>query len=323
METKPKVWILDDEGLSHEKEFEIYEENNIEYRVTTKASFETDLEEFGKDAIAIVGQVGFQIDAELMDQLKNLKAICSFGMGFNQIDIEAARERNIYVCNVPNYCAEEVADHTVALSLSLLRRLFHYNRSVKNGIWDPTDTEPIHRLSHTVIGLLGFGQIARNVAQKLKAFGVKIIAHDRFVDEKVFEQYGVTSVSFEELLEQSHLLSLHVPLTKETRHMLNYENLKKLPKGAFIVNTCRGGVIVEEDLVKVIKEKHLSGAALDVLEKEPPEKDNELLKLDDVIITPHAAYFSVEAEEQMQEETAMNVVRVVRNEKPINIVNNL
>lgn len=323
METKPKVWILDDEGLSHEKEFEIYEQNEIEYRVTTKASFEKDLEEFGKDAVAIVCQVGFQIDSELISKLENCKAICSFGMGFNQIDLDAAAEKNIYVTNVPNYCAEEVADHTVALSLSLLRRIYHYKQKVKNGIWDPTDTEPIHRLSHTVIGLLGFGQIARNVAQKLKGFGVKIIAHDRFVDEKVFEEYGVTSVSFEELLRQSHLLSLHVPLTKETRHMLNYENLKKLPKGAFIVNTCRGGVIVEEDLVKVIKEKHLSGAALDVLEKEPPEKDNELLKLDEVIITPHAAYFSIEAEEQMQRETAMNVVRVVNNEKPINIVNNV
>lgn len=323
MEKKPKVWILDDEGLSHEKEFEIYEQHHIEYRVTTKASFEKDLEEFGKEAIAVVCQVGFPIDSELINELTNCKVICSFGMGFNQIDLQAASDKNIYVCNVPDYCAEEVADHTLALSLSLLRRLFHYNKNVKNGIWDPTDTEPIHRLSNTIIGLLGFGQIARNVAQKFKAFGVTIIAYDKFVDDKIFEEYGVTRVSFDELLERSNLLSLHVPLTDETRNMLNYEQLKKLPKGAFVVNTCRGGVIVEDDLVKLIKEKHISGAGLDVLLSEPPEKDHELLQLDEVIITPHAAYFSIEAEEQMQRETAWNVVKVVQNESPKNIVNKL
>lgn len=323
MEKKPKVWILDDEGLSHEKEFEIYEQHHIEYRVTTKASFEKDLEEFGKEAIAVVCQVGFPIDSELINELTNCKVICSFGMGFNQIDLQAASDKNIYVCNVPDYCAEEVADHTLALSLSLLRRLFHYNKNVKNGIWDPTDTEPIHRLSNTIIGLLGFGQIARNVAQKFKAFGVTIIAYDKFVDDKIFKEYGVTRVSFDELLERSNLLSLHVPLTDETRNMLNYEQLKKLPKGAFVVNTCRGGVIVEDDLVKLIKEKHISGAGLDVLLSEPPEKDHELIQLDEVIITPHAAYFSIEAEEQMQRETAWNVVKVVQNESPKNIVNKL
>lgn len=323
MEKKPKVWILDDEGLSHEKEFEIYEQHHIEYRVTTKASFEKDLEEFGKEAIAVVCQVGFPIDSELINELTNCKVICSFGMGFNQIDLQAASDKNIYVCNVPDYCAEEVADHTLSLSLSLLRRLFHYNKNVKNGIWDPTDTEPIHRLSNTIIGLLGFGQIARNVAQKFKAFGVTIIAYDKFVDDKIFEEYGVTRVSFDELLERSNLLSLHVPLTDETRNMLNYEQLKKLPKGAFVVNTCRGGVIVEDDLVKLIKEKHISGAGLDVLLSEPPEKDHELIQLDEVIITPHAAYFSIEAEEQMQRETAWNVVKVVQNESPKNIVNKL
>lgn len=201
--------------------------------------------------------------------------------------------------------------------------MFHYNKNVKNGIWDPTDTEPIHRLSNTIIGLLGFGQIARNVAQKFKAFGVTIIAYDKFVDDKIFEEYGVTRVSFDELLERSNLLSLHVPLTDETRNMLNYEQLKKLPKGAFVVNTCRGGVIVEDDLVKLIKEKHISGAGLDVLLSEPPEKDHELIQLDEVIITPHAAYFSIEAEEQMQRETAWNVVKVVQNESPKNIVNKL
>lgn len=321
MNDSAKVWILDDEGLSHDKEIEIYEQNNIAYKLTTKKTFEKDLEEFGKIADAVVAQVGFQCQESLIKQLKNCKVICTFGMGFNHVDLEAATKEKIYVCNVPNYCVEEVSDHTLALSLTLLRKLFAYNKNVKNGVWDPTDTEPIHRLSHTVVGLLGFGQIARDVASKFKAFGVTLIAHDKFVDESVFKEYGVTSVTLDELLERSNLLSLHVPLTEETRNLLDYEKMQKLPQGAIIVNTCRGGIIDEDALVRLIKEKHISGAGLDVLLHEPPHPGNELLQLEETIITPHAAYYSVEAEEQMQTETALNVVRAVQNNKPKNILN--
>jgi len=320
---RAKVWILDNEGLTHDKEIVMYEKHDIEYRMTTKKTFEKDLAAFGKYADAIVAQVGFQCPKELIDQLEKCKIICTFGMGFNHVDLNAAKERNIYVCNVPDYCAEEVSDHTLALSLTLLRRLFAYNKKVKSGIWDPTDTEPIHRLSETVVGLLGFGQIARLAANKFKAFGVKLIAYDKFVDEAVYSDYGVVSVSLDELLEQSNLLSLHVPLTEETKNLLDEEKLRKLPEGAVIVNTCRGGVLDENALAKLIKEKHLSGAGIDVFEDEPPQEDNGLIQLEEAIITPHAAYYSVEAEEQMQVETAMNVIRAIRNEKPKNIVNGL
>ncbi|MEI3613432.1 C-terminal binding protein [Pseudogracilibacillus sp. SO30301A] len=323
MEDTAKVWILDDEGLNHEKEIKMYKQHNIGYKITTKDTFEKDLDNYGKLADAIVAQVGFQCPAELINKLEQCKIICTFGMGFNNVDLEAAKARNIYVCNIPDYCAEEVSDHTLALSLSMLRKLFTYNKKVKGGIWNPTDSEPIHRLSHTIVGLLGFGQIARKVANRFEAFGVKLIAHDKFVDEDVFKQFGVTSVSLDELLEQSNLLSLHVPLTKETKNLLDEERMRKLPKGAIIINTCRGGIIDEEALATLIKEKHLSGAGLDVLLQEPPKKSNELLQLEEAIITPHAAYYSVEAEEQMQTETALNVIRVIQNEQPKNIVNSL
>src|SRR5699024_11143313 len=146
-------------------------------------------------ANAVVAQVGFAVTNDLIEQLHHCKAICTFGMGFNHVDLEAAKKHGIYVCNVPNYCAEEVADHTLALSLALLRRLPHYNKQVKQGGWDPTNTKPIHRLSETVVGLLGFGQIARMVAERFKPFGVTLLAHDQYVDPTVFKQYGVTSLS--------------------------------------------------------------------------------------------------------------------------------
>src|SRR5699024_8387105 len=132
-----------------------------------------------------------------------------------------------------------------------------------------------------------------------------------------------TPVEFDTLRQQSNLLSLHVPLTEETRNILNYERMKMLPKGAIIINTCRGGIIQGQDLVKLLNEKHLSGAGLDVLSIEPPNTDNELLTLEETIITPHAAYFSVEAEEELQIRTAKNVLRVIKGEKPKHIVNKL
>ncbi|MBO1002729.1 C-terminal binding protein [Pseudogracilibacillus auburnensis] len=323
MKNKAKVWILDDEGLTHDKEFEVYREHNIEYKVTTKTNFDKDLEEFGVNTDAVVAQVGFPCDANLISRLEKCKALFTFGMGFNHVDLEAAAKKGIYVCNMPDYCVQEVSDHTIALSLTLLRKLFSYNKNVKEGIWNPTDTQPIYRLSNTVIGLFGFGQIAREVVKRFIPFGVKIIAHDKYVEEAIFEEYGVTSVDFDTLLQQSNLLSLHVPLTDETRNILNYEKMKSLPKGAIIVNTCRGGIIQEEDLVKLLKEKHLSGAGLDVLTIEPPNKENEFLSIEETIITPHAAYFSIEAEEELQTRTAQNVVRVVNGEKPKHIVNNI
>jgi D-3-phosphoglycerate dehydrogenase len=317
------VWILDDEGLNHEREIELYHKHGIKYRITTKKSFTSDLKDFGTNADAIVAQVGFQCPSELIVLLEKCKIICTFGMGFNHVDLKTAADRNIYVCNVPDYCAEEVSDHTLALSLTLLRKLFDYNNNVKNGIWDPTNTKPIHRLSHTTVGLLGFGQIARMVADRFKSFGIAVIAHDKFVDQGVFEQHEVTSVSLDKLLDCSNLLSLHVPLTKETKNLLDEKKLRKLPSGAILVNTCRGGIVNEEALVKLIKKKHISGVGLDVLEEEPPKRENELIQMGEVIITPHAAYYSVEAEEQMQTDTALNIIRVLRNEKPKNIVNGI
>lgn len=323
MNNTHRVWILDSEGLNHDKEISLYQEADIEYKITTKDTYLEDLEAFGKHADAVVAQVGFACNKELIDQLDNCKAICTFGMGFNHVDLDAAKERGIYVSNVPNYCEEEVADHTLALSLTILRRLFEYNKQVKQDVWDPTNTEPIHRLSQTVVGLLGFGQIARMVAQRFEGFGVTIIAHDRFVDNEVFEEYGVTPVSLDELLEKSKLLSLHIPLTKETKNLIDKEKMSKLPKGAMVVNTCRGGIIDEAALAELIMSKHISAAGIDVLEHEPPEANNPLVGLEQVIMTPHAAFNSVEAAEQMQIETANNVKRAIDGEKPLYIVNGL
>lgn len=316
-----KVWILDNQGLTHDAEIKMYIDNQIEWRWTETKNYEKDLIEFGQYADVIVTQVGYPCDEALIKQLRHCKAILTFGMGFNNVDLAFARKYGIDVCHVPEYCLDEVADHTLALLLSSVRQINHYDRTVKQGDWNSIAPTNIRRMNQLTVGLYGFGRIARKVTERLRAFGTKIIASDAYVPPSVFEEYDVEQVSFETLLDTSNILSLHVPLTDETKNSLAYQQLKKLPKHARIVNTCRGGIINETDLLRLIQEDHLAGAALDVLRKEPPTSENELIRQEKTIITPHAAYYSIEAEEELQAQTAENVLRVMKQEKVMNIVN--
>lgn len=321
MTVNNKVWILDDQGLTHDAEIKIYEENDIEWKWTEKKDYQADLINFGQYADVVVIQVGYPCDKAFIKQLQHCKAILAFGMGFNNVDLAVAREYGIDVSHVPEYCLDEVADHTLALLLSSARQINHYDKTVKQGHWSPVAPTSIHRMNQLTVGLYGFGRIARKVAARLNAFGVNIIASDAYVPVAVFNEYGVKQVSFETLLDNSHILSLHVPLNSETRNSLNYKQLKKLPKHARIINTCRGGIINEADLLLLLQEDHLAGAALDVLAEEPPTNANELITHERTIISPHAAYFSLEAEEELQTQTAENVLRVMNQETLNNIVN--
>jgi len=316
-----KVWILDDKELTHDSEFDIYKKHGIEWRWTTTTDYHHDLQEFGKDADVVVTQVGYPMDDPLIKQLEACKAILTFGMGFNNVNLALARQLDIDVCHVPDYCLDEVADHTLALMLASIRKLHQHDRSVKEGKWNPVLTQPVRRLKNTVIGLYGFGRIARKVAKRLRPFGSTIMAYDAYVPEDVFEEYHVEKVDFATLLRSSNVLSLHVPLTPETKGSLDYVHLRTLPQDATVINTCRGGVINEQDLLQLMKEGHISGVGLDVLEIEPPREDNILISDERTIISPHAAYFSVEAEEELQIRTAENALRVMNGEQPYHIVN--
>ena len=316
-----KVWIVDIAGLDHSKEIEIYKANNIDFLLSTEETWEKDLELFGENADVVVAEASISVDETFIEQLTKCKAILSFGTGFNHIDIEAAKKRNITVCNLPDYCSDEVADHTLSLILMLLRRVKDYNKNLKSGNWNSISVKPLHRFQNTTIGLLGFGKIAQKVADRLNPFGFTIIAHDQYVDENVFREKKVVSASLEELFERSNLISLHVPLTNETSNLLNEANMRKLPKHAMIVNTCRGGIIDEDALVQLLKEEHLSGAGLDVFLFESPNNKHELFTMEEIIVTPHAAYYSIESVEEMQTKTAENGINVIRNKKPLYIVN--
>ncbi|GKV64810.1 MULTISPECIES: C-terminal binding protein [Sporosarcina] len=318
---KKLVWILDDEWTEHHLEEELFNQNGFTLKVSTSATLSDDLAEYGPAADGVIVQVGFNCEKRIIDQLDSCKVIAVYGVGFNHVDIEAAAEKEIPVCNVPDYCVEEVADHTIALMLAVSRRIKSYSRQVENGKWDALETLPFKRFKDMTIGLFGFGRISQLVAKKLQTFGSRIIAFDKYADRQVFDELGVTSVSMKELLTQSDLLSLHIPITPETENIMNSETLQLMPKGAFLINTCRGGVVNEKDLAAAIAAGQIGGAGLDVLKEEPPRQDNPLLQQREVLITPHCSYISENSVATLKQRTCTLILDGVDRDHFENVVN--
>lgn len=318
---KPLVWILDDEWVDHQIEMDIFTKQGYTVKISTSKSLANDLPIYAPIADGVIAQVGFQCTEEVISQLASCKILAVYGVGFNHVDIHAAAEKGIPVCNVPDYCVEEVADHTIALMLAVSRRVKSYSLQVEEGKWDALDTLPFKRWKDMTVGLLGFGRISQLVAYKLQTFGARLIAFDKYANPEAFTKTGVTSVSLEELLSQSDLLSLHVPITPETENIINRQTLEQMPKGAFIVNTCRGGVVNEEDLASAISTGHIGGAGLDVLKKEPPGLDHPLMGLKEVLITPHSSYISENSVDTLKQRTCELIVFGILGKPLINVVN--
>lgn len=261
------------------------------------------------------------IGAELIQQLRRCRIIARFGIGVDNVDVPAATRAGIVVTNVPDYCIDEVSDHALALLLALARRLFPADRSVRAGTWSVRVVTPIHRLRGRVLGLVGFGKIARALAQKARALGLEVLAFDPYLSPEFVEAQGARPVSLEELLQRSDFISIHVPLTPETRHLFNDEIFQKVKPGAFLINTARGPIVDEGALLRALDSGRLAGAALDVLEQEPPPADSPLLRREDVILTPHIAFYSEESLVDLQTKAAQEVVRVLQGQPPRNPVN--
>ncbi len=259
------------------------------------------------------------IGKNIISQLKNCKIIARYGVGIDNIDSKAASEAGIILSNVPDYCVEEVSDNAIAFILGCQRKIVQLNNIVKNNIqWNYEKIKPIRRLSKLTIGLLSFGNIARRVAEKLRGFTLNIITHDPYFSNK--EKYNwVKFVTFDELLNNSDVISIHTPLNKETYHLINKDSIKKMKDGVFIINTSRGGLIDEIAFFNGIKSGKIAGAGLDVLEykDEIDYPKSPLVKLNNVIITPHTSWYSEDAVYELQIKTAENVYKMLSEGKPV------
>lgn len=281
-----------------------------------KSSSPEDILAVAKDADAIIVCYA-KLSGDLLRQLDKCKVIGRTGLGVDNIDLQAAAAKGITVTYVPDYCIAEVSDHTMAMLLALARKIPFANRLVQQGRWEMPAVVPIRRLAGQVLGLLGFGNIPRAVAPKAKAFGLTVIAYDPYAKPEVFEAAGVESVSFDDLLARADFISVHAPLTPETRHLLGADAFAKVKPGVLVVNTARGPLIDETALVAALDSGRVGGAALDVVENEPLAKDSPLLGRDNVVITPHTAFYSVEALEELQSKAATDVARVLSGQPPI------
>src|SRR5712691_11559489 len=248
-----------------------------------KSAGADDILAVARDADAILVTYA-RLPAELLRQLKRCKVIGRFGLGVDNIDIKTAAELGIVVTYVPDYCMAEVSDHAMALILALARKVPFSNALVQSGRWEMPAVAPLRRLAGQVLGLIGFGHIPRALMPKAKAFGLTVIAHDPYVAPDVLAALGVAGVSFDDLLARSDFISVHAPLTPQTRGLMNAAAFAKMKKGALLINTARGPLVDEAALVAALDSGQLGGAGLDVVTTEPLAKDSPLLGRDNAIL---------------------------------------
>jgi len=286
-----------------------------EYRMA-KSPVADDILAVARDADAILVTYA-KLAGDLLRQLTKCKAIGRFGLGVDNIDLPAAKACGIAVNYVPDYCLREVSDHAMALLLALARKITLANKLVQAGRWELPPLVPLRRLEGQVLGLVGFGNIPRALAPKAQAFGLKVLAHDPYVTKHALDAAGVEGVSFDELLARSDFVSVHAPLLPATHGLMNAAAFAKMKKGAYLINTARGPLVDEPALIAALDSGELGGAALDVVTTEPLAKDSPLVSRDNVILTPHTAFYSVEALEELQTKCASDVARVLSGEKAV------
>jgi D-3-phosphoglycerate dehydrogenase len=253
----------------------------------------------------------FPIDAEAMSRLTKCRIIARYGIGVDNIDLDAARDRDIVVTNVPDYCVEEVAAHAVAMTLSLLRRLPDGQAVLKAGGWGVDQLRPLKRLSDSVVGVVGLGRIGRRVAEVMGAFDVTVLGYDPFVTDLP----GVQVTDLDELLANSDAVTLHCPLLPQTKGLINADRLSRMPEDAVLVNTSRGPLVVLDDLLDALRKGDIRAAALDVFESEPVDA----ARLEDVpglLATPHMAFYSDAALTESQTKATRQVIKVLAGERP-------
>lgn len=327
--------------------------NNVTVGVTAGSAFDLSIEREVFDGLDVTFYpVNVRSTNELIEQLAGVDAvidrvlsvpytdevirtldcdvIARCGIGVDKLDIEAAAEQGIWVVNVPSYCEEEVSEHTLLFVLALERNLIGYNADLKSGQWEKhIGSMSVHRLRNRTLGLIGFGTIARLVAERAQAFSMDIIASDPYVDADEMQAQGVEKRSFDEVVKTADTVSVHSPLTAETRDMFDTDIFKRMKSDAYFVNVARGGLVDEVALQRALENSTIAGAALDVFREEPADRydesppafENELHELDNVVLTPHVAWYSDEASDEKRRKAARDVRRVLEGEDPLNTVN--
>ncbi len=295
-----------------ELEKEILSEAGAEL-TALKAAGEEELILLLKDADAVLtGRT--KITEKVIDGLRACRVIVRYGIGVDNIDVVAAARRNILVSNVPDYCIDEVSDHTLTLLLCWARKILVADKCVRGGKWGVQELSPLYRLRGRTLGIFGFGRIGRTVGEKAYPFGMRILVCDPYLSRENVNPSKFTLVDFPVLLRESDYITIHSPLTPETKNKFGEEEFRKMKPTARLINAARGEIVDEQALCRALSAGWIAGAALDALVKEPPEPQSPLWKMDNVLITPHSAWYSEEAFVELHRKAAEEVARVLRGE---------
>jgi D-3-phosphoglycerate dehydrogenase len=311
-----RVVITDcDHGSIEEEKKEL---SHIEAElVLAQVKEEEDLIRACKDADGLINQYAL-LTRRVFERLPNCKVVSRYGVGVDSVDLKAATDLGIIVANVPDYCMDEVSNQTISMILTLIRKTAFFDQKVKSGHWDFRMGIPIYRTRGKTLGLVGCGKIGLEVAKKISSFGVRVISFDPYL-EKAPE--GIELTDFDTVLKESDFISIHCPLNESTRHLIGEKEFSKMAKKPILVNTSRGPIMDDKALIEALAEGRISGAGLDVLEKEPPDPHNPLLKMENVVLSPHISFYSVESISELKRRTAENVSSVLLGKWPKSVVN--
>jgi D-3-phosphoglycerate dehydrogenase / 2-oxoglutarate reductase len=282
---------------------------------------EEELIAHGRDAAAIL-TLDEPLTSRVIASLRRCRVISRFGIGVDKVDLDAATSAGIVVTNVPDYCVDEASDHALALMLAVERRIPALDAAVRAGTWDTAAVAGrVRRLRGRRAGVIGFGRLGARFACKAAALGLEICVHDPFVEHPAIESSGARPLPLDELLATSDVVSLHIPLTPDTRHLLDRRRIFSMPEGAVLINTSRGGLVDEVALVDALRQGRLGGAGLDVFEQEPPGRGHPLLTLPNVVVTSHSSHYSLESGAEMRNRAFRNVAEVLAGRPPLSPVN--
>jgi D-3-phosphoglycerate dehydrogenase len=318
---KPHIWIIDEEWSDYETEKALLTEAfpgcEISYSGYDCAK---DLDAFGYKTDAIICQVYAHITAELMAKLKNCKIISLYGGGFDRIDIKAAAAKDIPVTFVPGYCTEDLADYVMAGIYHFNKNLTSYSGAVQKGLWGAQAVDvPVNRVNASVLLIIGVGRIGSAVAAKAKAAGMELLGFDPYVSGETMADIGVRKVDLDEGLRLADYVSLNPKYYAETDSLLSMKEFKKMKPGAYIINTSRGRVTAEKDLIRAVKEGVVGGAVLDVVSDEPPKPDDEIFNVPGIVVTPHISYISRQSYSELKQRAAGSVIKALKGEKLVDL----
>jgi D-3-phosphoglycerate dehydrogenase len=290
-----------------------------------KHASEEQLVEKVHDADIIVVNMA-QINERVINALDNCQLIIRHGVGYDNVDVAALTRKGIILINIPDYCVEEVAEQTVMLIFNCARKFIRQQesmaRSVEKGQWDFDLVYPIYQVSDKTLGIIGCGRIGSTIFRMMKGFNMRYLICDPYLTEARKRELGITTVSMNEVLSESDIITIHTPLNDETRHLISEAQLKLMKQTAFIINTARGGILDEDAIVKACQQGWIAGAALDVYEfREPPNKNSKLLAVENITLTPHLAWYSVESEWKIRKKIIENIKLFIEGKKLINVIN--